>query len=80
MVLQVTKMKLFNQKEKLSKSEETADLLAERKHIITVFKKHIDAAAAELGSDYKVKLQGDFWLNPIRVIVEIKPSSGRQIP
>ncbi len=73
-------MKLFNQKEKPPKAEQTADLSDERKHIITVFKKHIDAAAAELGSGYTVKLKGDFWLTPISVVVEIKPSSGRQIP
>jgi len=59
-------------------AKEVAALSPERQHIAKVFKKHIDAAVAELGIGYEASLQGKFDKTPINIQIEV--TSKEEIP
>ena len=75
-----TRMKLFKPKNEPFKSEDLEKLSPERIRIAKVFKKHIDAAVAELGDGYTVDLQGSFASTPLRIVVEVKAVGASEIP
>jgi len=47
----------------------------ERERIAKIFKTYVEKAVNELGPGYTVDLQGNFYLTPIRIIIEISPVS-----
>ena len=59
-------------------AKEVVTLSPERQHIAKVFKKHVDAAIAELGGRYDVNLQGCFNKTPIAMQIEV--TSKEEIP
>ena len=47
----------------------------ERKRIAKIFKTHVETAIDELGPGYTVSLQGNFNDTPIRITIEITPTT-----
>ena len=45
----------------------------ERQRIAKIFKTYVEKAVDELGPDYTVDLQGNFYATPIRITIEISP-------
>ena len=45
----------------------------ERQRIAKIFKTYVKKAVDELGPDYTVDLQGNFYATPIRITIEISP-------
>jgi hypothetical protein len=50
-------------------------LTAERQRIAKIFKSHVEKAIDELGPGYTVDLQGNYHDTPIRITIEISPST-----
>lgn len=63
---------------KSSNAKKVISISPERQHVAKVFKKHIDAAVAELGECYEVTLQGSFDKTPIKIEIEV--TSKDEIP
>lgn len=52
--------------------ESPAESSLEKVRIAWIFKKHVEAAIAELGTGYTVDLKGDFKSLPITIVVQVK--------
>lgn len=50
----------------------------ERRRIAKIFKTYVEKAVDELGPGYTVDLQGNFYVTPIRITIEISPIDPRE--